>query len=189
MNGNFENAITISNEINCVIKNVKGSEIKNFVNVLSNYTGLEKRVFLAGAGRSLLMIKTFAMRLMHLGFSSFVVGETNTPAISKNDLLIIGSGSGETKGLLMMVEKAKTIGCEIILFTTNSDSSIAKLANFVTIIPVNELDASIQPGGSIFEQSLLVVLDALIIEFVLKRNLLKDKNIDEIIMENHANLE
>ena len=41
------------------------------------------RVFVAGAGRSLLMIRGFAMRLMHLGFQAYVVGETVTPAIGE----------------------------------------------------------------------------------------------------------
>ena len=57
------------------------------------------KVIVAGTGRSQMMIRGLAMRLMHLGFRSYVVGETVTPAIEPGDILIIGSGSGETATL------------------------------------------------------------------------------------------
>ena len=59
-----------------------------------------KKIYVAGAGRSLLTLRCLAMRLMHLGFESYVVGDTTTPAFEKEDLRIAGSGSGETKGLV-----------------------------------------------------------------------------------------
>ena len=55
-----------------------------------------ERIFVAGAGRSGLAAKAFAMRLMHLGLPVFVAGETTTPGIRAGDLLVIGSGSGAT---------------------------------------------------------------------------------------------
>lgn len=45
------------------------------------------------------------MRLMHLGLRSYVVGETSTPAIEIDDVLIFESGSGETGALTIMVKK------------------------------------------------------------------------------------
>lgn len=54
------------------------------------------KLFLAGAGRSGFMIRAFANRLMHLGYETYLVGETITPPAKEGDLLIIGSGSGET---------------------------------------------------------------------------------------------
>ena len=66
-----------------------------------------KRIFIAASGRSLLAMKFFAMRLMQLGFTTYLVGEVCTPSIQPLDLLIIGSGSGETKGMLAIAQKAK----------------------------------------------------------------------------------
>lgn len=40
------------------------------------------RIFVIGEGRSGLMARAFAMRLMHLGAVSYVIGETITPAIA-----------------------------------------------------------------------------------------------------------
>src|SRR5512136_868994 len=57
------------------------------------------RVYVAGAGRSGLIARAFAMRLLHLGFDVYVVGETVTPALQRGDTLVIFSGSGETHSM------------------------------------------------------------------------------------------
>lgn len=60
------------------------------------------RVFVAGAGRSGMMARCFAMRLMHMGITAYMVGEVVTPSIAAGDLLVIASGSGETASLVSM---------------------------------------------------------------------------------------
>ncbi len=55
-----------------------------------------RRIFVAGKGRSGLQMEAFAMRLMHLGLSTHVVGDVTTPGIAPDDVLVIGSGSGRT---------------------------------------------------------------------------------------------
>src|SRR5690606_2731649 len=71
---------------------------------LVNRIKVSRRIFVAGAGRSGLMMKAFAMRLMHLGLDVYVVGDTITRSIDQGDLLLIGSGSGETKTLIPMAQ-------------------------------------------------------------------------------------
>src|SRR6478735_5403911 len=85
-----------------------------------------KKVFVAGAGRSGFMAKSFVMRLMHMGFDAFVVGETVTPSLEEDDILIIASGSGETKSLVSMAEKAKTIHASVAVVTISPESTIGK---------------------------------------------------------------
>ena len=53
-----------------------------------------KRIFVAGMGRSGLMARALAMRLMHLKMQVFVVGETTTPSIKRGDLLTTSSTPG-----------------------------------------------------------------------------------------------
>ncbi len=127
------------------------------------------RVFVAGAGRSLLMMKAFAMRLMHIGKPVYVVGETVTPAASGRDLLILGTGSGETATLKAIAGKAQKAGTKILVLTTNDQSTLAKLAAHVVLVPasVNHLNpngTSWQPGGNSFEQSLLLLGDAVVLD-------------------------
>ena len=47
------------------------------------------RIFIAGVGRTGLVMRCFAMRLMHLGIKVQILGDITTTAISKNDLLLI----------------------------------------------------------------------------------------------------
>ncbi|WP_010652220.1 6-phospho-3-hexuloisomerase [Oceanobacillus massiliensis] len=147
------------------------------------------KIFVAGSGRSGLMAKAFAMRMMHVGLDPYVVGETITPNLEADDMLIIGSGSGETKSLLSMTEKANSIGATIALVTTNPTSAIAQLAAITIEIPAQAKaegtsGKSIQPMGSLFEQTMLLFYDALILRFMENKGLDSNK-----MYGKHANLE
>ena len=149
-----------------------------------------KRVFVAAAGRSSFSIKAFAMRLMHLGLTVYVMGEVVTPAIREGDLLLIGSGSGETDSLVAAAKRAKAFSADLALITIVPDSSIGRIADEVVRIsaPTSKADTgfvSIQPGGSCFEQSMLLLLDA----FVIRIAELCKLNANENLRLRHANLE
>lgn len=150
------------------------------------------KIFVAGAGRSLMMIRGLAMRLMHMGFRSYVVGETVTPAIEPGDLLIIASGSGSTGTLTVIAEKCKKIGAKLALITTMPDSPIGRLADCIVEVKAatTKSDANtrktFQPGANTFEQSVLLIGDAIFIDIISDGNL-EEKN--EILMKRHANLE
>ena len=51
------------------------------------------QVFFVGVGRVMLALQCVCKRLAHLGIKAHYVGEITEPAITKNDLLIVGSGS------------------------------------------------------------------------------------------------
>lgn len=147
------------------------------------------RIFIAGAGRSGLMIKAFAMRLMHLGFRVYVIGETVTPGVEEGDLLLIGSGSGETRTLIGMADKAKSLRARVAVLTTQPQSSIGVLADLVLPLPGAPKDhagssLTIQPMGSLFEQTLLLFLDAVILRLMSERD-----ETSTTMYGKHANLE
>ena len=177
----------INDEVNHVLKEIDEQQIDLFMDdVLS-----KKRIFIAGVGRTGLMMKSFSMRLMHLGLKVFYIGETNTPSVNHNDLLIVGSGSGETLSLVSITEKAKNLGVKMVLFTIDDLSTIANKASRIIKISApspklqksNKLD-SIQPMGSLFEQSLLITLETIVV--LLMERLGLDS---EMMFKNHANLE
>ncbi|WP_298831008.1 6-phospho-3-hexuloisomerase [uncultured Planococcus sp.] len=148
-----------------------------------------KKVFVAGGGRSGFMAKAFVMRMMHVGLDAYVVGETVTPNLEADDIFIVGSGSGETQSLAAMTKKAKTIGATVVAITTNPDSTIGSLSDIQIEIPAQaKADGtsgkSIQPMGSLFEQSLLLFYDAVILRFMDKKGLNSDT-----MYGRHANLE
>jgi 6-phospho-3-hexuloisomerase len=149
-----------------------------------------KKIFVAGAGRSGFMGKSFVMRMMHIGIDAYVVGETVTAAFEKDDLLIIGSGSGETKTLVAIAEKAKSLGGTVAAITISPESTIGKLADITVRLPGVTKDQSegdfktVQPMGSLFEQTMLLIYDAIILRFMEKKGL--DSN---NMYGKHANLE
>ena len=161
------------------------------MDILQNLILSAKRVYIAGAGRSGLMARGFAMRLMHMGITAYVVGEIITPAIGKGDLLLIASGSGETASLVSMAKKARSLGAKLALVTIFPESTIGKMADASLKIPaptpkssLENSAASIQPMGSLFEQSLMLTLDTLVMMLMEKLNLTSDE-----MFKMHANLE
>lgn len=147
-------------------------------------------IFVAGAGRSLLALRFFAMRLMHLGLSAYVVGDTTTPAFGPEDLLIAASGSGATAGVLNTVSAARRIGGSTALFTVVPDSPIGRIADVVVQVPgyTNKIELEkappILPSGALFEISTLILGDALVV--ALGEKLGVDTN---AYFSRHANLE
>ncbi|MGR9071774.1 MAG: bifunctional 3-hexulose-6-phosphate synthase/6-phospho-3-hexuloisomerase [Gammaproteobacteria bacterium] len=144
------------------------------------------RIFVSGAGRSGLIGRFFAMRLMHSGYDVSVVGEIVTPSIKRGDLLIIISGSGETEQLVAFTKKAKEVGADIVLISAKSDSTIGDLADGVFRVGTPEQYSKVvgMPMGTVFELSTLSFLEALI------SHVIHEKGIPEEEMRTrHANLE
>lgn len=139
-----------------------------------------KNIFVTGVGRSGLAAKAFAMRLMHLRYSAYVVGETISPAIHKNDCIIVISGSGETNTMVKAAEKARERGAKVLAVTSYPESTLGKLSDCCLLVKgrtVQEVDdenymkrqiygnyTSLTPLGTAFELTTLVFLDALVSE-------------------------
>ena len=124
------------------------------------------RVFVHGTGRSGLALRATAMRLMHLGLTVHVVGEITTPAIEDGDVLLTASGSGTTGGVVRAAETARAAGARVLALTTDGSSPLAGLAATTVVVPAAGKEdrsgtASAQYAGSLFEQAVLVVGDAL----------------------------
>jgi len=123
------------------------------------------RVFVAGAGRSGLALRMTAMRLMHLGLRVHVVGEVTAPAIETGDLLLTASGSGTTEGIVRAAQLATSVGARVAAITTAPKSPLGELSTALIVVPAaGKLDrsgaASAQYAGSLFEQAVVIVGDA-----------------------------
>ena len=161
-----KNTEMILEELTINLEKVDGEQLNDFVSAIP----AAKKIFLAGAGRSGLAIRGFANRMMHLGFDVSMVGEITTTSAHEGDLLIIGSGSGETQSLVAMSEKAKKNGVKIALNTINPESTIGQMADVKFVLPgaspkVEDeelVGKSVQPMGSSYEQLSFLVYDAMI---------------------------
>ncbi len=169
----------IANHIKRIALNLDTDSVTSLVDSIMN----AKRIFLMGAGRSGLAARAFAMRLMHMGFNVYVVGETTTPAVQVEDLVIAVSGSGETTSIVGLGQIAKKIGSKLATITSNKDSSLGKISDIVVVIPGRPKDdviyenyherrmigyPQLAPLGTVFEISALVFLDAVISEMMVR---------------------
>lgn len=148
-----------------------------------------RRLFFLGAGRSGLALKMAAMRMMHLGLVVYVAGETVTPAIEKDDLLVVASGSGATAGPVHAAEVARKAGARVLALTTAPASALGLLATSVLRIPAatkqgDDRTQSQQYAGALFEQAVLLLMDVLFHELWHQRGDTAEK-----LWKRHANLE
>ncbi|WP_078392616.1 6-phospho-3-hexuloisomerase [Shouchella patagoniensis] len=176
----------IIRELRVAIDTISETEAEQLVDAIL----AANKVFVSGAGRSGLMGKAFVMRMMHMGINAYVVGETVTANFEKEDLLIVGTGSGETKTLIPVVEKAKALGGTVATVTLSPDSTLGKLADLTVTLagaPKDQVGGeynTIQPMGSLFEQAMLLFYDAVILRFMEKKGLNSNQ-----MYGKHANLE
>lgn len=163
--------------------------------VLENNT-----IFVVGAGRSGLVGKFFAMRLMHLGKSAHIVGETTTPGIGRDNLLVCISGSGNTASIVNASKTALKNGARVTTITANRESNLGALSNSLVLLPKSEEvdscgryvpdrnssenELNIMPMGTLFELSALIFLESVIAEIIM------ECCVQEVEMkQRHTNLE
>lgn len=159
----------------------------------------DRRILVLGAGRSGLIGRAFAMRLMHLGFQVYVMGETITPSIGRGDLIIALSGSGTTKLVVTAAEIGKTVGAKIIAITSYTDSDLGKLADNIVLVKgrtrvADEKDYFLRqlmgehelmaPLGTVFEISLMTFLDGVVVELMRRLGLTESE-----LRKRHATIE
>ncbi|MDD5473620.1 MAG: 6-phospho-3-hexuloisomerase [Candidatus Methanoperedens sp.] len=175
----IESMNLIAGHIKKVASKLDAGSVKSLVDGIMG----SQRIFLIGAGRSGLAAKAFAMRLMHMGFSVYVVGETTTPAVQPEDLVIAVSGSGETPSIASLGAIAKKIGSKLAVITSNKESTLGNISDIVVIVPGRTKEDTdyedyherrmigypqLAPLGTIFEITALVFLDAVISELMVR---------------------
>jgi 6-phospho-3-hexuloisomerase len=185
-------AIVIHNNLKQILQEnitlAENIDYSNFSELIDSIQQADA-IFLIASGRSGFSMRSVAMRLMHLGLKVFFVGDTTTPAIKAGDLLWAASGSGTTGTIVKAAEKAKQVGASVIAVSTNASSALAKIADIHILIPAAEKQdhdsaRSKQYAGSLFEQALLLLGDAVFIE------LWKiDGTPAEELWKRHANME
>ena len=150
-----------------------------------------EQVFFVGVGRVMLSLQCICKRLAHLGVRTHYIGEITEPHLNKDDLLIVGSGSGSSLFPLGIARKARqSVDCRIVHIGSNPNSEMRDIADYMVRIPVrtkeyldDEID-SCQPMTTLFEQSLLLLGD------ILAKMIIEEKQLDmKALWRYHANME
>jgi 6-phospho-3-hexuloisomerase len=151
---------TVLDEVSAVLSAVSSEEMAAAAALFGDRG---RRWFSTGQGRSGLVAQMAAMRLAHVGFDAHVVGEATAPSVAADDGLLVLSGSGETPVTVHFARLAAGFGARILAVTTRADSTLAGLADAVIQTPTA---GSGQFGGTLFEQSALLLLDALVLDVI-----------------------
>ncbi len=178
---------------------INEDEVSKFIELLEASYESGKKVLVIGAGRSGLIGRAFAMRLMHLGFNTYVLGETIVPALQPGDVVVAISGSGRTRLVVTAAEVAKSVGARVVAVTTFPDSPLAQIADQIVRVPGRskvsaEDDYNVRqligiyeplaPLGTLFELTAMVTLDAVISELMTRLG-----KTEEDLRQRHANIE
>jgi 6-phospho-3-hexuloisomerase len=141
-----------------------------------------RRTFVTGAGRSGLVARSFAMRLMHAGLPVFVPGETNTPAAGDGDVLVAISCTGQTGLTDYLARRGRGLGATVVALTADAQSPLARGAHKLVLIPASDSDIVLR--AAVFEHAASLCLDAVF-------NVLSDRlKLDQKAYKaRHANLE
>jgi 6-phospho-3-hexuloisomerase len=178
-----EHAASAAGEISAALRGVNEADVR----ALRERLRAANAIATYGVGREGLVLRGFAMRLYHLGLPSFVVGDMSAPPLGPGGLLVCSAGPGTFSTVAALIGVARHAGAGVALFTSVEASPLAAQADVTVRIPAQTLaggPASSQLMGSIYEQALWVLGDAIIDQLVAELQL--DRS---AIAQRHTNLE
>jgi 6-phospho-3-hexuloisomerase len=143
----------IFEELSLLWSSVDQKELENIVKEINSCNG---SIFCLGAGRMGYAIQAFSMRLSHLGYSSYMIGDTTLPRIKEGDLVIINSSTGETPSIVLLAQIAKQYGGRLVVISSNKKSTLSSFAD----MHINyEKIQSNQLMKTVYEQFSFLLLD------------------------------
>lgn len=191
----------ISSFIHEAVNVIDEGQVEELIDTITSvYGDPSRKILVMGAGRSGLVGKAFAMRLLHMGFNAYVLGETIVPSIRSGDIVIAISGSGRTRLIVTAAEAAKKVGAKVVAITTYPESPLGSIADVIVRVPgrtkvaermddyfarqILGIHEPLAPLGTLFEDTTMVLLDGVVY------SLMKSLGVSEEEMrERHANIE
>ncbi len=161
-------AYTVIDEFKQVMNRMDGQAVEDFIALMKQ----SKRVFFIGVGREGMMTRAFAMRVMHMGWEAHWIWDDTTPNIGTGDLLVATMGGGSIGHIEYVVGRARENGARVAVVTGDRRGAGVALADLVLFIPgavyrgSDDVVASVQPMGNLFEQCLLLVFDLICMKMV-----------------------
>ncbi|MFX0138223.1 MAG: SIS domain-containing protein [Candidatus Hodarchaeota archaeon] len=159
-------------------KNFKYTQ--KFIDLVHNGLINDRKFFLLASGRSAFILQCFATRLVHLGAEVYIVTNlASMPALTKEDILIVLSGSGTTNIVISLLENyVNTVKPYGIVSITSHPETIIGRSGDITIKlkgrtkrdkdPSQSDNALLTPEGTQFEIAAFVYLDAIIAELAVR---------------------
>jgi 6-phospho 3-hexuloisomerase len=157
----------IGERVTEALHNVDAGAIDRAVAIL----GKARQIFVYGAGRSGIIGRAFAMRLVQTGLRAYVIGESVTPIVEPGDAVFILSGQGESQSSIQTANIVRREGANLIVLTAHPGSKLAHAATLLLTVDLREdADRSrYAPLGTLFESASLRLTDAVIAELLVAR--------------------
>ena len=163
------------------LKNINWDSVKQLVDLIASSSN--SKIFIYGVGRSGYVAQAFTMRLMHLGFNTYFVGEPNCPSIGDGDIILVVSRSGRTYSVVNMVKKVRNEGRNVKIVSIGGRGEIGDISDIHIDLNIEDCNREYFPMGTLFEELAFILLDGII--YLLRRKL----NISEEDMKRrHCNL-
>jgi arabinose-5-phosphate isomerase len=176
---NFNNtAQRVINEEANALKTLESQIPKDFsevVNVILKITG---RVIIIGIGKSGYIARKIASSLASTGTPAFYIHPSEAShgdlgMITKSDIVLMLSNSGETKELFDTINYCKRFSIKMVAMTMNPDSTLAKNSDFLLTIPVIK-EASLLSAPTTSALMMLALGDAITISLHEAKGFSKD---------------
>jgi len=135
--------------------------------VIDLITGAEK-IFVYGVGRSGLVAKAFAIRLVQLGLQVYFIGDIATPIVDEKSLVLVVSGTGETMSAIQTANICRRVGAHVVVITAKPHSKLAHAGNVIFTLKTDVTDESkkLAPLGTLFESAAMILLDGVVAELM-----------------------
>jgi 6-phospho 3-hexuloisomerase len=157
----------IAERVTTALDHVETKSIGRAVEILS----AAPQIFVYGAGRSGIVGRAFAMRLVQIGLRAYVIGESVTPIVRRGDAVFILSGQGESSSSIQTANIVRREGAELIVVTARAASKLAHAATLLVPLDFDEDGERprLAPLGTLFESASLRLTDGLVAELMQAR--------------------
>lgn len=158
------------------LKNNIGDDFDKAVDILYNCKG---RVIVTGMGKSGLIGKKIAATMSSTGTPAYFLHPAESThgdsgVITRNDIIIAISNSGETQELLNLLPLIKRFGCEMIGMTGNLNSTLAKTSEVTLDISVEREACPLGKAPTASTTATLAMGDALAVCLMEKKGFTKE---------------
>ena len=159
------------------LKKLKNSINNSFDKAVNAIVKCQSKIILCGVGKSYLIASKIAATLSSVGCPSFSISANdcshgNLGSISKKDLLIVISNSGNTQELIPVIKFANRYKIILIGIVSKKNSLLYKASDIKLVIPeVKEAGLGIVPTSSTSEQ--LAIGDCLAVAALNKKRFSK----------------
>ncbi|ABV74992.1 KpsF protein [Rickettsia akari str. Hartford] len=151
---------------------------EDFSRIIEFLLSFKGRIILTGIGKSGYIARKIAASFSSTGMPAFYLHPAEAShgdlgMVTRHDLVIMLSNSGETKELFNVVEYCKNFSIKIAAMTMDKNSTLAKRSDFLLIVPEHP-EASLIGAPTISSLIMLSLGDALITVIHEQRGFTKD---------------